>query len=172
LPRFGAILAAIAVALYIPLIMLTYELQGRYDPSHLAPFANLQPPQETRAVLRLAASAVMLGIVLCLRRNARVLAQRSVVMRKGGTNRQILLGLAGAVALTMVGDLLHLGSVSINEPVGGPVFLAGNGLIIAGSLLMTFGLVSALLDTLRLKRVILDPPLTLQKMIAPEETGR
>jgi len=66
----------------------------------------------------------------------------------------------------MVGDVAHLASLGMNEPVGGPIFLAGNGLIIAGSVLMTFGLGSALIDTLRLRRIILDPPLTLRRMIA------
>lgn len=161
-------LALFAVVLYLPLAYLTHALHTRYDPTHLAPFASLQHAQEPRTILRLISSAIILGILLCLRPNARVVAQRSVIMRKGGTNRQILLGLAGAVALTMVGDLLQMGSLWLNEPVGGPIFLAGNGLIIAGSLLITFGLASALLDTLKLSRIILDPPLTLRRMIAPE----
>lgn len=166
--RRGQAMAVLAAVLYVPLVYLTHVLHSRFDPSHLAPFANLQYPQESRTHLRLAVSVVIFAILLCLRPNARVLAQRSVIMRKGGTNRQILLGLAGAVALTMVGDLLHLASLALNEPVGGPIFLAGNGLIIAGSLLITFGLFSALIDTLRLRRVILDPPLTLRRMIATE----
>lgn len=168
LPSGGKIAAAIGVVLYVPLIYVTHLLHSRYDPVHLGPFANLQLAQEPRTILRLVCSAIVLCILLCLRPNARVLAQRSVIMRKGGTNRQILLGLAGAFVLTMVGDALHLASLSLNEPVGGPIFLAGNGLIIAGSLLITFGLASAVLDTLRLRRIILDPPLTLRKMIAPE----
>lgn len=164
----GRVLAAIAVVLYVPLVYLTHVLHARFDPTHLAPYTNLQQADESRSVLRLATSAIILGILVCVRPNARVLAQRSVIMRKGGTNRQILLGLGGAVMLTMVGDLLHIGSRAMNEPVGGPIFLAGNGLIIAGSLLITFGLASALVDTLRLRRVILDPPLTLRRMIAAE----
>ncbi len=172
LPRRGRALAALAVLLYVPLILLTHQLHARFDPVHLAPFTSLEQPQEARVVLRLATSAVALGILLCLRPNARVLSQRSVIMRTGGRNRQVLLGLGGAFLLSMVGDLLHLASLARNEPVGGPILLAGNGLIIAGSMLITFGLVSALLDTLRLRRVILDPPLTLRRMVATEARTR
>lgn len=172
LPRRGRIMAFLAVLLYVPLVYLTHQLQARYDPTHLAPFTNLQQPQQARIALRLAGSAFALGVLLCLRPNARVLAQRSVIMRTGGTNRQILLGLSGAFLLTMAGDALHLASLSQNEPVGGPILLAGNGLIIAGSMLITFGLISACIDTLRLRRVILDPPLTLRRMITPEVRPR
>lgn len=158
-------IAGLAVLGYVPLIAAMYWLHGMYDPARQPPYASMRQVDQDRVISRLVIGMIALAIVLGLRHNARLIAQRSVLLRTGRSNRQILLGLAAAIVLTMVGDVANAVAITTNEPSGGPIAMAGLGIIVAGSALMTFGIASACIDTLRLRRVILDPPLTLRQII-------
>lgn len=160
-------LTIVGVLAYVPLLAALVVLHGIFDPRMGPAYAGLVTRVDTdRIFLRMAIGLLALVVVACLRPAARLLAQRSVVLRQHGTNRQVLLTLAISIVIAMIGDALRLGAWHLNEPQGGPIALAGVGMVICGSALATLALIGAWWDTLRLRRVILDPPLPLAELIA------
>lgn len=161
---------------YVPLVLcvrrIAVVLAGR-DPNPYLGVGGIDP---ARATWRLAVDVLMLVILVGLRPNARVLASRSFVLRTGQVDRQTMLAMAAAVGVCAIGDLLSiLAGATPPSAQGAPgamsdVLRVGAVLFIGvGSLLITLGLGSMVLDTVRLFSVIAQPPLSLSDLTRPAD---
>lgn len=103
----------------------------------------------------------LIGIAMGLRPNGRALTARSFLMRQGMVDRQTLAGLAGAVALAMLGDAMN---ALIFESEAWRFI--GRLLVLCGSVLVSLGLVGMLVDAWRIRGVVLQPPLSLGQLLA------
>jgi hypothetical protein len=158
-------LAAIAGVLCTwGLAAVYWKLHAEYDPLRLRPYVFPDAMQAERSLLRLGASALLLGVIFGLRPNVRMLAARSLVMRMGRADRQTMIAIAAAVGLAMIGDGLQLVAANVRgvrtlfQHLG--LFLIG-----IGSMLLTVGLVGIVLDAIRLVPVILRPPISMAQVL-------
>ena len=168
--KWSASLAAfIAAAAHVPLVLLLIHLHT-WDVAHASPFFGWTPstpvPDEGgREVIRLGIGACILTIIFGIRPNVRELVRRSLAMRTGRVDRQTLLAMAAAVVLAGIGDGLRLGA---HHLTGVPVVImsgVGTVFIAIGSLFMTLGAASAVIDAWRIRRVILLPSPTLHEVL-------
>jgi hypothetical protein len=153
--RVSAMVGASAIAAIVPVIA---ALQ-RHDLRHVSVFQDPEQITTQRAWLRLAIGALLIVALLALRPNARLLAARPLLMRLGMVDRQTMRVLALVIAAGMMGDGLHI--LTLTVPLTGTsrqaAILLGLALIVITSFLLTLGLVSMLRDTLRIVKVILRP---------------
>lgn len=156
--------AVAGVACYIPLIASYLLIAHRVDPRLAAPFLTGDPDPE-RIALRLVLSLSFLGILMGLRPNARILVARSLVLRTGRVDRQTILATAAAIVLTIVGDVLRFASLGAGR--SGAEFLRGLGavLVLVGSLLITYAVLQAVIDAVRIRRAILFPSPSLEQVL-------
>ncbi|MBX3363696.1 MAG: hypothetical protein KF866_02925 [Phycisphaeraceae bacterium] len=168
IPRRHILTAAGAVALYPALVVMHMTLA-----SGEAPAGYLTPDGAPvrRAFLRLLHAALIVGIMLGLRPNLRLLAARSRLVRFGRVDRQSVLALVGALGIAALGDLIRL----VTDPSGGLVRDAGAlthaFMVGVGSVLFTLGLLGVLRDSFRLAPVIRQPALGVQEVFsAPHAT--
>ena len=129
----------------------------------------LDPTDMERLVLRLGIAACVCGAIIGLRSHARKLASRSMVLRTGRVNRQTMLALVGAVLFGAFGDVLSFlcGAQRDSIPVAlvDVVLMLHTWIVMLGSLLFTVGLVGVLVDCVRIRRSVLQPPLTLRHVL-------
>ncbi len=118
--------------------------------------------------LRLIGATMIVLVVVLFRPNAKLLAQRSKVLRSGGAERQSMLPLGGAMALVWLGAVLGLVGVAAGGVVRDTVFYADMILTGLGAVLFTIGLWGVLRDCLRIAPVILQPRLEPSKMLVDE----
>lgn len=161
--RASAMVGATAIAAIVPVIA---ALQ-RHDLRHVSVFQDPEQITTQRAWLRLAIGALLIVALLALRPNARLLAARPLLMRLGMVDRQTMRVLALVIAAGMIGDGLHIVTLtmSLTGASRQAATLLGLGLIVITSFLLTLGLVSMLLDTLRIVRVILKPAPGLEQIL-------
>lgn len=167
IPARQILWASLAVAAYVPLVLALHRLVSVFNIAMPTPYFGPAPVSATRVLLRLAIGACVLLIVLGIRPNARLLVARSMLMRSGKVDRQTLYGVAGAVGVTMLGDLIHLASTLGTGSPGSITRLAGTALIGVGSLLTTLGLLGLLIDGLRIMPAIIATPLSEEDVIGP-----
>src|SRR6185369_7553380 len=102
-----------------------------------------------RIVLRLVIGALLIAALILLRPNARLLAARSLLLRMGRVDRQTMRAMALAVAVGMLGDLLHLIGPWLPGAILRITDSLGDFLIAVGSMLFTVGLIGVALDVFR-----------------------
>ncbi|MCC6285584.1 MAG: hypothetical protein IT439_09845 [Phycisphaerales bacterium] len=171
IPSRQRLFAGAGVALYVPLTITWWQTHGVLDhaaPSRLFTLEGMSPG---RAALCLLATLLMVGIIVALRPNARLLAARSLVVRAGRVDRQSLLALAAALGVAGAGDALTLGASLLSGDLRDAMILAGAFAIAVGSLLLGVGLLGILADCRKLAPIIRQPALTPHEAIGPANGG-
>jgi hypothetical protein len=156
--------AVIGLLGYIPLIWCWSSIIWTID-AHGPPPYFQAAPNAHRIILRLCIGLSALGILLCLRHNARQLVARSLVLRTGRVNRQTIYATAASIGVAMVGDLMRLIASSLSQMDRLLLDSAGSLLILIGSLLVTLALVGASIDGWRIRRALLTPSPSLGEVI-------
>lgn len=164
----GAVLAALGVLAYVPLLWMLWLVHVDYDAAWSRPYGEGSLWRH-RAAAVLGAHVAMVVITLCLRPHARLLWLRSLLMRTGRVDRQTLLAVAAALAIAIAGDLLRVFSVLAGQGVAGLLDQIGQLLVLVGSLLLTLGLVGLVYDTVRLFPVLVEPPISMQSLLHNDE---
>lgn len=131
-----------------------------------SPWAYLVgPPNPERLLYR---CVVALGLIVALagvRPSARRLVQRSLALRTGRVDRQTILAMVGVLAFGCVGDGIRLLSTGLGPGTRDMIDDMGTVIIALASLLLTVGLGSALIDSIRIGRAIITPMPTLKRVI-------
>jgi len=160
--------ALAACVLYVPLALVLAHIYGQFDASNPRPYLGPGGVSPSRAMWRLGADCLMVAIIIGLRPSARTLAARSFVLRTGRVDRQTMYAMAAAVGLCAIGDLLALLVGYSSGPRQGPdaaladLLRMGATLCVGvGSLLVTLGLGSVVIDVARLVPVVASAPLAL-----------
>ncbi|HEX2839003.1 MAG TPA: hypothetical protein VHN77_12850 [Phycisphaerales bacterium] len=167
LPRRMTTLAAIGCALYIPLCLFLYRIHAVMDVEAPSPYGLVMHPRLDRSLIRLLELATLGAILLLLRPIARHLQARSFLMRTGRVDRQTMAAMLAVLGVIALGDILVLAAGGGRGPVQDILRQVGQLVILIGSMLFSLGLCGMLIDTLRMRAVILEPPLTLEDLIAP-----
>jgi hypothetical protein len=164
--------ALLAVAAYVPLVLLLARL-GAWDATHASPYfrwsaiATAQA-HGTREWIRLGIGACLITIFLAVRPNARELVRRSLAMRTGRVDRQTLLALCAAVIVACIGDGLRLLSPHLPDTAGAIAGNAGSVVVAIGSMFMTLGVASSVIDSWRIRSVILLPAPSLHQILGTQ----
>lgn len=158
----SALLGSLA---YIPLAWAMWGIHAVLDAQRgLAPYFT-GSVELSRLRLRMIVAACILIIILGLRPNARDLVRRSRAMRTGRIDRQTLLLLAAAMGVATIGDTLRYFG-ALQPGTGIDMYeVSGTLLVILGSGLFTLGVVEAVRDCWRLRRVILLPSPSLRQVL-------
>lgn len=162
-----SLLAAFATILYIPLLLAIWEYQRLTALGSTGVRLTIASMPSNQALLVLSLIALIVsGIILCQRPNARLLVARSLVLRTGRVDRQTLYAVAASAAV------IAFGAVTLRFTPHTPVLaweilrsLAWL-LMVIGSLLVTAGLLGALMDSLRIAQAIISPRPTLREVMA------
>lgn len=166
LPRTHRLAALAGVVCYIPVVFTLWALHVGEDIWGPIGFGGSGAGQYMD---RLLLGLGLIGIALGLRPNGRALTARSMVMRKGMVDRQTLFGLAGAVAMALLGDAIVQW---LGYRPGADVWrVLGKLLVLCGSVLATLGLVGVAVDAWRIRGVIRQPPLTLAGLLEKPARG-
>lgn len=166
LPRTHKLAALAGVVCYIPVVFTLWALHVGEDIWGPIGYGGSGAGQYMD---RLLLGLGLIGIALGLRPNGRALTARSMVMRKGMVDRQTLFGLAGAVAMALLGDAIVQW---FGYRPGADVWrVLGKLLVLCGSVLATLGLVGVAVDAWRIRGVIRQPPLTLAGLLEKPARG-
>lgn len=150
-----SLLTLLASLLYVPLALVHARIHLGVDASTPPILVGADTPSLHRVLLRIVAGVLIIAIAILLRPNARLLAARSLTVRIGRVDRQSMNALAAAVAIALVGDLVHLPLVWLGPSI--IVLLLGSAIIGVGSLLLTMGLVGLVLDSIRVAPILISP---------------
>lgn len=161
LHRAGAVVSVLA---YIPLVWALWRIHIQIDPYRPAPFLTNEFNVD-RTVSRLIVAACVIVIIIGFRPNARDLVKRSRAMRTGRVDRQHLLLMGATLVLASVGDVFRAYSASVSPHAMDIWEVSGIMLIILGSAFFTLGLIGAVRDSWRLRRVILLPNPSLRQVL-------
>lgn len=170
LPRRASFGAAVGVAALAGLAAMTWWILVGRDLRAPAPYFEFVTAAWDREVLRLLAGVMMLAAVRGLATNWNMLQARSVLMRTGRMDKQTAPAFYAAILLAMGGDVVRMvvrRSLGVGASESSIPQLMGTVLVAAGSMFLTVGLVSLLIDCLRLRPVILDRPLSLDQLAEP-----
>ena len=158
--RWGAVLGVLA---YIPLCLVLWKLViVEWYGGSSGGLGRWAFTSDARNVLGLVVQALIIAIVMGLRGNARLLAARSVLLRQGRVDRQTLLALVSVLSLSMAGDALCL--LARRMQPAETLLLLGQALVLAGAALFTIGLVGVVIDSWRIRKVVVQPPLSLEAL--------
>ena len=163
--------ALLGSACYLPLVAAMWAILAHVDVGAVGVYTRIGSIPPERSVLRLIMGGAIVGIALLLRPNALRLALRSVLVRTGRVDRQPMTALAAAAGLAMVGDVLHLLVPYAPGASGDLIFVAGVAAIAAGSLLLTVGLFSLLMDVWRIRPLIAAPGIGLTDIFDDERSS-
>lgn len=119
-----------------------------------------------RSLWRLVVAAFGVLAILGLRPNALRLAYRSVVLRTGRVDRQPLMALVAAMGVAAAGDVLAVVFDGATGPIRDVMGWIGLVLIAVGSFLLTVGLWGIVVDTWRIRAVIVRPTVGLSDIMA------
>jgi len=159
--RLLSIRAAIGVSAYIPLVLLYWVIYRDVDFS--APMPLIQPGVNhfERSLYRLGLFACVLVIVIGIRPNALKLAMRSVIVRTGRVDRQSMYALLASFAVAAVGDAFNIvgtlcdGGAGMSRLISDLLMQLHVVLVAVGSVLITLGMINIVIDTVRLRPVLL-----------------
>ncbi|MCC6676869.1 MAG: hypothetical protein IT436_06975 [Phycisphaerales bacterium] len=167
IPAWQVAGAAVGAAMYVPLVYVTWLIHGVIDAAHAGGYFAMGGPDPRRTVLRLVTAGLLAVVILGLRGNARLYVGRSLLMRTGRVDRQTLLGLLAALAMGVIGDLIHLLG---RDSWGGETtaVTVGTFLIGVSGVLFTLGLVGVAIDCYRLMPVVLSPPLSASDVLGDD----
>jgi len=150
---WGSLAAMVGIAWHIALVIALFRIHT----------LSLSPEQAS--LWRLLSLTCVMGALICLRPNARLIASRSFLMRTGQIDRQQMASLVAVVLVQAMGEslrLLTLRRVGSHHEV---MTLLAEILVMAGATLFTLGLLSLCIDTIRLHRVLREPPLSLRSLL-------
>jgi hypothetical protein len=168
-----SIAAGAGVLAIIAYAWVYWRIHATFDPRHTKPYFNAEILLTERNWLRLGGSTLLAAAVMLLRPNMRLLASRSLVMRMGRVDRQTLPLLGGVIAISALGDFLHIIAARIAPPPAPPplvLLYSGLFLISVGSMLLTIGIGGVLIDCIRLVPVILRPPIAMEHVLGASRT--
>ncbi len=167
IPTRQVVAALIGVLCYGPLAWVTWRLHGVLDTAQSSVYfgAGAGNTPTERTALRLVSGSLIALIALCLRPNGRLFVARSMLMRTGRIDRQTFLALAASAGVAGTGDLLRLVSAYLPEGANELMRLCGSLVVGLGSLLLTIGLVNLLIDSLRIRPVVVSAPLSLDEAL-------
>lgn len=151
----------LACALYVPLVLMLWQLHARLDIMAGSPYFTNPIRQGERLQLRCGIGLTMILIALLLRPSVREFAKRSVLMRTGQLTRQTMLALAAAVGVTLAGDLIQAIAMAFDADSGILSRTLSLALISIGSGLVTVGLAGIVWDAIRLLPIIRAGPRSL-----------
>ncbi|MFI4897887.1 MAG: hypothetical protein ACIARR_08680 [Phycisphaerales bacterium JB059] len=149
--------AMVGVIAYGPLAWLLWRLYIHVDAGVVLPVFGGAGASRERVLTRLGIALTLGVVILGLRPVARGLAMRSVVVRTGKVDRQSLLALLGAVAISASGDVLHLLGSGVRGPVSQALTSMEMVLVAVGSVLVTLGLAGIVIDCVRLRPTLEAP---------------
>ncbi|MFO0856446.1 MAG: hypothetical protein U0640_03710 [Phycisphaerales bacterium] len=149
-------MAGMGVALYGPLVYCLY-----------AEFVVFWPGSSVTGTFaqfaRIACCVLMAIILFALRPNARLLAARSFLMRTGQQDRQQMASLIVVVLLLGVVETIALIK---NQGANAELIEAIVSIMrVVFAALFTLGLISVVIDTWRLRKILAEPPLSLRTLI-------
>lgn len=161
----------VAVFAYLAIASLLWMIFVNMDGQTPSLFASATADDGKRTMLRLACGAATAVAVLGLSRCWKSLQARSVLMRSGRLDRQSTPSLLAAIGIAAAGDIIWLllkpeQDTSIE---GSLVRIISIALVGVGSMLLTVGIVAIAIDVIKLRPVILAPPLTFDDMTRPHE---
>jgi hypothetical protein len=162
-------LALMGALVYLPLALVMWWLHVDVASAGfgLGPFQG-HAMSTLRSELRVLADGLMVLIILALRPNARLLATRSLLMRTGRVDRQTMLGLVAVLGLSMAGDASVLVATEFPGPVGQTMRLIGLVVVLVSSVLLTIGLVGVMLDCWRMRPVVVESPVSLERVLGEQ----
>lgn len=169
IPRTHRLLAFAGVLFYVPLLAALWRLHVVIDARGIVAYGLGATADLERSTIRVVALALLGGIMLCLRINARRLAARSFLMRTGRTDRQTIAAMLGVLGVIALGDALLLWAGAAAGPREDQFRLVGQLIILVGSVLLTLGLVGVLADCVRLAPVLRERPLSLREIVELRE---
>lgn len=169
--RWRVAAAVVGGLAYLPLLWAMWRIQ-LIDAIAPRPYTQYGVIIPERSLWRFALDASLIVIFLCLRPNLRDLVRRSLALRTGRVDRQTLLAMVGAVVLAAFGDGLRL--LAWHQPQESSELLQGIGslLVMVGSAFLTLGMVTVVMDSWRISKVILMPPVTLKQVLEGPEGER
>jgi hypothetical protein len=153
--RLMAIRAAIGVSAYIPVTMMYWVVYRGFDQSATMPLIQPGDQDLERSILRLGMFVGVVVIVLGIRPNALMLAMRSVIVRTGRVDRQSMYALLSSFGVAAAGDALNVIGIYSGGVVGDLLSQLHVVLVALGSVLITLGIVNIVIDTIRLRPVLL-----------------
>ncbi len=163
-PIWKAGAALIAMLAYVPLVWTLRALVMRDELASVAlPYVGT-PVDAQRHVLRLIIGGCCIVVLLGFRPVARELVRRSLALRMGRVDRQTLFGMAAVFALIGVGDVLAIVAAAQGTRLAA-MTLVSTVIIGVGSVIVSFGFVSALIDSWRIGRAIVTPSPSLRQVI-------
>lgn len=178
MPQRNGWLALLACILYIPLAIVLFHIATQFDARNPRPYLGVGV-DAARPAWRLCADCLIIAIIIGLRPSARMLAARSFVLRTGRVDRQTMLAMAAAVGVCALGDALALAVGLSTATTQGPgaatldvLRMASTLCVGVGSLLVTLGLASVVIDVIRMVPVIAAPPLALADITGPSHEDR
>ncbi|HEX8876724.1 MAG TPA: hypothetical protein VF777_08255 [Phycisphaerales bacterium] len=164
IPLDGVLRAAVGVFLYLPLALGLHVLYTRLDTLAPTPYMPSGQANIERSLLRLALSLILAVILACLRPNARLFVQRSMLLRSGRVDRQTMLAMVGALGIISLGDLAQLLAAALGTGAAQSALLVGTILIAVGSMFFTVGIVGVLVDCVRIVPSVLSRPISLESI--------
>lgn len=173
IPLDGVLRAAVGAFLYLPLALGLHVLYTRLDPLGPTPFLPSGQANLERSGLRIALSLILAVILACLRPNARLFVQRSMLLRSGRVDRQTMLGMVGALGVVTLGDLAQVLASFLSTGAAQSALLVGTILIAVGSMFFTVGIFGVLVDCVRIVPSVLSRPISIESITgASQSDGR
>ncbi|MDX2146410.1 MAG: hypothetical protein SFZ23_02720 [Planctomycetota bacterium] len=170
IPRGPRLRAFCGVAAFVPILLSTRSILLMDSQATFAANA-LSDGSWQRDLLRIVQG---LGIGLAVWGLApiwKMLMERSHLMRTGRREGQPLMPLAGVALVGVTGDVIH---VLARDAIDAPAslgFLAGTLLVGVSAALLTLGFLGVALTCMRIRRVVLAPPLSLAELLAASGPG-
>lgn len=160
--KWGVIAAILATLCYIPIY---FALQRILDiDTRVIPYIETGVVYQ-RSLYRFVIGVALIGLLMGIRPNARELVRRSLALRTGRVDRQTLLAMVAAVIVAMAGDAMHLIAATSGYPIRDELFVGGTILIAIASVFITLGAISALIDGIRIRRAVLNPPKSMKELL-------
>jgi len=155
--RFEAIRAALAIALYAPMITVYTAIYSSQD--FITPSPLLNPGASTldRSIMRVLLFVFVAGVIWGLRPSAVGLAVRSVVVRTGRVDRQSLYAVLASLGIAAIGDLIQIFNEFVSVGFNDVLSIVSVVVISLGSVLFTVGMINICIDTIRLYPVLVRP---------------
>ena len=164
--RAHSLMALLATLVYVPLGWAMWRYHAAVDAHGGQRYITGWSPTREMSFTLAAACAMVAGIILLQRPNARVLVARSMVMRTGRVDRQTLFAMAIAAMLMAVGSLLGVVDVGVGASTMRDVSRSiGVVLIAFGGVMLTIGALGSLLDCARIAGAILIPKVSVRQVI-------
>lgn len=166
IPVWSSVFAALATALYIPLVWLIWLYHTRPEAMGGTRFLFGGIPASLSMDILTGIYSLLAAIILCQRQGARVLVARSLILRSGRVDRQTMYAIAAAAGFAALGVLVIRLSLWFASGSGELLRFCGTAILALSSFLITLGSLGVLLDSLRISQAILTPRRTLGHVIS------